>query len=185
MADKSMKKGCPIGFNGLALLHLTYLGFDGASHVGDLIVAKRYASEVRDIFQKLYTMQYPIQEMQLIDQYRSDKGEWADDSTSIEHNNTSAFNCRAITGGTDFSKHSYGIAIDINPIQNPYVLNGASSHAASKPFLDRTAAPTPPARRAVLVGGDAVVQLFSEQGWKWGGSWGNPIDYQHFSKGGG
>ncbi len=185
MQDKSMKADCPVPFQDLALLRIPHWTFEPhKTAVGELVVAAKDRDEVKQIFEELYAMNYPIQLMTLIDEYKNAKGEYADDTESINHNNTSAFNCRPVTGGSSFSKHSYGIAIDLNPIQNPYVLDGKTSHPESEPYLDRKSGASLD-RKAVLVKGDAVVKLFAKYGWEWGGSWSNPIDYQHFSKGGG
>ena len=105
----------------------------------------------------------------------------ADDFTSIEADNTSAFNCRErSTGGGVWSQHAYGRAIDVNPIENPYVTNGSTSHPGSTPYLERGNV-----RAGMAVNGGPLVSAFSAVGWGWGGRWSSPTDYQHFSSTGG
>jgi poly-gamma-glutamate synthesis protein (capsule biosynthesis protein) len=89
--------------------------------------------------------------------------------------NTSAFNCRTRTGGTEWSEHAYGRAIDLNPVENPYVLGDHVAPLAGRAFTDRLAAP------GVILAGDVVVRAFAAVGWTWGGTWDRPVDYQHFS----
>ena len=103
-----------------------------------------------------------------------------DDFRSIEADNTSAFNCRAATGSSRWSNHAYGLAIDINPIENPYVSGGTTSHPASEPYLDRSRV-----RPGMAVEGGALVRAFDARGWGWGGRWSGTKDYQHFSPNGG
>jgi D-alanyl-D-alanine carboxypeptidase len=112
--------------------------------------------------------------MRLIDAYDGDDWE------SIEDNNTSAFNCRRATGSGNWSNHAYGRAIDINPIQNPYVSGGQVYHDASWRFIKRSKRLSP----MVIMPGDAVVRAFAAEGWGWGGTWSDPKDYQHFSANG-
>jgi hypothetical protein len=100
-----------------------------------------------------------------------------DDYRSIEADNTSSFNCRNATGSTRWSNHAYGRAIDVNPIENPYVSGGTTSHPASRPYLDR-------ARhlRGTAYEGGTLVEAFRSVGWGWGGTWSGSVrDYQHFS----
>ena len=111
--------------------------------------------------------------MRLVDDYG------ASDTKSIDADNTSAFNCRPVTGGTQFSEHAYGRAIDINPIENPYVYpDGTTVHKASEPYLKRS-----DHRRGMAFRGGVLVRAFADVGWGWGGSWKPPsaVDLQHFS----
>jgi hypothetical protein len=111
--------------------------------------------------------------MELVDRYG------ASDFRSIEADNTSAFNCRYVDGTSRWSEHSYGRAIDVNPIENPYVSGGRTSHRASEPYLDRT-----PCRRGMACPGNVLVRAFAAVGWGWGGDWTSVKDYQHFSASG-
>jgi hypothetical protein len=124
---------------------------------------------------RLYQARFPIRRMVLVDRYR------ASDFRSIEADNTSAFNCRYVDGTTRWSEHAYGRAIDVNPIENPYVAgDGSVSHQASEAYVDRT-----PYRKGMAVPGGVLVRAFAAIGWGWGGSWSGVKDYQHFSASGG
>jgi len=177
MAEKSWHRGCPVPLGQLRYLQMRYRGFDGQDHTGEMIVHQAVASEVVDIFHTLYIIGYPIRQMRLV----SDFG--GNDWQSIEADNTSAFNCRKATGSKKWSKHSYGKAIDINPIENPYISqSGHISHKASYAYKKRRHHTNTPADRAVLLKSDRTVRLFKTYGWKWGGEWYGVKDYQHFSK---
>ncbi|MBM7773115.1 hypothetical protein JOD54_003319 [Actinokineospora baliensis] len=169
---KSWRPGCPVGPEGLALVTMSTIGFDGRVHRGELVVAKDVAVEVATAFGELYRARYPIERMLTVEKYD------ADDDKSMAANNTSAFNCRPITGGTRWSNHSYGRAIDINPVVNPYISgSGAVYPPNGAPYVDRTR--TDP---GLIHADDATVRTFERRGWDWGGYWTTPIDYQHFEK---
>ena len=174
----SYKDGCPVKLKDLRYLRLRYHGFDGKDHTGEMIVHKNVAHEVVKIFGELYRMHYPIHRMRLVSDYGGS------DFRSIEADNTSAFNCRPVTGGKKWSNHAYGKAIDINPIENPYISrSGRISHKASLKFRDRKRKdPSRPEYRAVLLPGDPAVRAFKKRGWRWGGDWRSIKDYQHFDK---
>jgi hypothetical protein len=122
-------------------------------------------------FRALYAASFPIRRMQPVDAYDGD------DFRSIEADNTSAFNCRPVSGGTGWSQHAYGRAIDVNPIENPYVsVAGTTEHRASRPYLDRTRH-----RPGMAYPGGTLVSAFAARGWGWGGLWSGAKDYQHFS----
>jgi poly-gamma-glutamate synthesis protein (capsule biosynthesis protein) len=145
--------------------------------MGELIVHKDVAIEVLDIFESLYALKYPIHKMRLVSEYKGN------DWQSIEADNTSAFNCRNATGSKKWSKHSYGKAIDLNPIENPYISRkGRISHKASLKYRKRVHKSTSHADKAVLLKDDKIVKIFKSYGWKWGGDWSSIKDYQHFSK---
>ncbi len=169
----SWHKGCPVPLSDLRYLTLNYHGFDGNTHIGEMIVHKEVAGEVTAIFGKLYASGYPIHRMQLVSDYL------ASDFQSIEADNTSAFNCRSVTGGKKWSRHSYGKAIDINPIENPYISrSGHISHKASLTYRKRDHHRS----KATILKGDTIVKLFKIHGWRWGGDWRSIKDYQHFDK---
>lgn len=172
----SYKKGCPVPLKNLRYLTIKHLGFDGKDKIGEMIVHKDVAKDVVDIFSKMYKMGYPIYKMQLVSNYKGDDWE------SIEANNTSAFNCRPITGKKNkWSRHAYGKAIDINPIENPYVnKKGYISHKESLKYKIRKRYSKDLKDKAVLLKGDKVVKLFKNRGWVWGGDWITIKDYQHF-----
>ncbi|ACY95741.1 M15 family metallopeptidase [Thermomonospora curvata] len=167
----SWREGCPVPPSRLRAIDMTHWGMDGKVHHGRLIVNASAAEDLVGVFRKLFDQKYPIERMEPVDKYRGS------DFDSIEANNTSAFNCRQATGSGNWSQHAYGLAIDINPCQNPYV--SASGHVAHKDcvkFKDRSRKDP-----GVIHKGDAVVKAFAAIGWGWGGDWTGTKDYQHFS----
>jgi len=173
----SWRKGCPVSLNNLRYIQLKHLDFRGKTVMGEMIVHKDVSSQVVDIFNQLYEIGYPVQKMKLVSEYKGN------DWQSIESGNTSAFNCRNATGSKKWSKHSYGKAIDINPIENPYISrSGRISHKASLSYRKRVHQKSTYADKAVLVKGDKAIQIFKSHGWLWGGDWSGVKDYQHFSK---
>ncbi len=168
----SWRDGCPVPLADLRYVTLTYRGFDGADHQGEMVVAASVADDVVAIFRRLYEIGYPIASMRLVDDFGGD------DDASMSANNTSAFNCRPVTGGGGFSEHSYGTAIDVDPVQNPYLSGSTVLPAEGLQYVDRPDAP------GVIHPGDQVVQAFADHGFSWGGYWTRPIDYQHFSASG-
>jgi D-alanyl-D-alanine carboxypeptidase len=174
MTGVSWRADCPVALRDLRLLITTHWGFDGRAHVGRLIVHEDVARDVLGVFRRLYASRFPIRRMVPIDSYG------ASDFRSIEADNTSAFNCRYVDGTTRYSEHAYGRAIDVNPIENPYVTSaGTTSHAASRAYLRRA-----PFRPGMAAEGHALVRSFAAIGWGWGGHWSGAKDYQHFSASG-
>jgi len=167
----SWREGAPVDLDDLALVEVTYYGFDGEPHLGELVVHKSIAQEVAAIFQDLYEARFPIEKIRLVDEYE------ASDDLSMEDNNTSAFNYRVVEGSTSLSKHSYGIAIDINPVQNPYVKKNIVSPEKGKEYLNRE-----DVRKGMIIKGDPCYKAFTSRGWTWGGEWKTLKDYQHFEK---
>lgn len=177
MQGISYHEGCPVALTDLRIVNIKYLGFDEAIHYGDMIVHKDVALEVSKIFEELFDINYAIEQITPIEKYK------ADDFESIEANNTSAFNCRKAEGSNKYSKHSYGKAIDINPIQNPYIYkDGTSSHKKSKEFIARVFKEDTIENKAMLLANSKAVAIFKKYGWKWGGDWKTIKDYQHFQK---
>jgi hypothetical protein len=173
----SWREGCPVGLKDLRYLRIKHIDFKGEEQMGEMIVHKEVSAEVTEIFEALYKVGYPIKKMRLVSEYKG--SDWQ----SIESDNTSAFNCRAATGSKKWSKHSYGKAIDINPIENPYISRkGYISHKASKIYRKRVHQKSTYADKAVLLKDDKAVQIFKKYGWEWGGDWAGVKDYQHFSK---
>ncbi len=170
MTGVSWRKGCPVGLRDLRLLTLSHWGFDRRRSAGQLVVHRDVARDLVRVFRELYAARFPIRRMVLIDAYGGS------DFQSIEADNTSAFNCRHVEGTTRWSNHAYGTAIDINPLENPYVSGGSTSHVASRPYLDRSRR-----RAGMAVEGGALVRAFDRIGWGWGGRWTSVKDYQHFS----
>ncbi len=174
----SYRDGCPVNLKNLRYLRLTYLGFDGKEHIGEMVVNRAVASDVVSIFKTLYEHHYPIRKIYLVSRYNGD------DFRSIEADNTSAFNCRQATGSKKWSNHAYGRAIDLNPLENPYIShNGYIAHKASLKYRTRRHLNNrTPQDKALVVSGDFVVNIFKRHGWKWGGDWHSIKDYQHFEK---
>jgi hypothetical protein len=173
MTGVSWRPGCPVPLRDLRVLTLRHWGFDGAVRTGRLVVHRDVAREVVGVFRQLYEARFPIRRMRLVEAYG------ADDFRSIEADNTSAFNCRPVAGTSRWSEHAYGRAIDVNPIENPYVSGGRTSHRKSVSYLDRSRR-----RPGTAVEGGALVRAFDAAGWGWGGRWSSPQDYQHFSASG-
>lgn len=171
IAEKAWHPGCPAGIAELELLTLTYWDFHATPQQGLLIVHRDVSADLLFIFRRLFEHGFLIQSMRPIEEFS------ADDEASMEANNTSAFNCRDITGkpGT-FSNHSWGKAIDVNPLTNPMILHGNPLPPQGAAYTDRAVAWP----GSILQGG-FIVNLFRSRGWTWGGEWQNP-DYQHFEK---
>ncbi len=178
--DKSFKTYCTVPRSDLRYIKLLHWGFDEKIHEGELIVNKAVAEDIVEIFRELYENKYQIKQMVLVDNYN------ADDRASIAANNTSAFNFRTVTDNPNvLSYHGMGAAIDINPINNPYVWYDANGRLRWEDpdadlYLDRYASDA--ARRHMINHNDLCYKLFIQHGWKWGGDWSGTIDYQHFEK---
>jgi len=176
MQGKSFKRDCTVKRSELRYLRLSHYDAEGKEHIGELVCNKMIASDLKEIFQELYKHHYPIQRMQLVDDYD------ADDEQSMRANNTSCFNFRRIAGSTKLSKHSQGLAIDINPLYNPYVKRQANGTLIVQPanatcYADR--------RKAIpykIERDDLCYRLFIKHGFKWGGAWTRQQDYQHFER---
>jgi hypothetical protein len=173
MKGVSWRPGCPVGLDSLRVLTVRYRGFDGRPKTGRLIVHEDVAADVLGVFRRLYAARFPIRRMVPVDAYGGS------DFRSIEADNTSAFNCRYVDGTRRWSEHAYGRAIDVNPIENPYVSGGATSHRASRTYVDRSRR-----RPGMAYEGGALVRAFDRIGWGWGGRWASVKDYQHFSASG-
>lgn len=172
MIGTTWQASCPIRINQLRYLSISYWGFDNQSHQGHLIVHRKTSKQVSKIFAKLYAKHFPIEKMQIMAKYAGD------DRQSMQDNNTSAFNCRKITGDSQyFSKHSYGLAIDINPRLNPHIEAGKVLPATGENYVDRKQQIP-----GMIHHDDPVYQLFRQHRWAWGGDWQNLKDYQHFEK---
>ena len=173
MSYPANDENCIITYDDLRYIGLQYVDFDGKEHEGELIVHKKLAKEVTQIFRALYLAQYPLTCVRLVDDY----GEPGDDNLSMAANNTSAFNYRRVTGSKTLSRHSYGAAIDINPLYNPYIDGGRIAPENGAKYADRSL--DFPGK---IDHDDLCYKLFIENGWTWGGDWKGDKDYQHFSK---
>jgi hypothetical protein len=175
MTPSVWRPGCPVPLSALRRVTVTYVGFDGHAHPGAIIVNSSVATTVARAFGQLYAARFPVRRMIPIEAYRGS------DFNSIEADNTSSFNCRAATGSTHWSQHALGLAIDLDPLENPSVSNGTTSHAGSRPYLDRERVRNRP---GVISDGGVVTRIFDGLGWGWGGRWSGPRDYQHLSSNG-
>ena len=167
----SYRSGCPVGPAQLRLVRVSYRGFDGRVHLGSLVVSSRVTRDVVSVFRRLYKARFPIRRMTPVSAYRGS------DDASMAADNTSAFNCRRAVGSASgrWSQHAYGTAIDVNPVENPYILGNRVLPPAGRRYVDRTRL-----RGGMALEGGALVKAFASVGWKWGGRWTSP-DYQHFS----
>lgn len=175
IAGKSYKEDADIPHSDLRYIKVLHMGFDSKTYIGEMIVNKTIADDMIDIFRELYKTSYPIEKMSLIDEYH------ADDIQSMEDNNSSAFNFRFIDGTTRRSVHSDGLAIDINPLYNPYVRTRDGEKEvlpeSAWEYVDRDKENDYYIRK-----GDPCYQAFISRGFTWGGEWKNSKDYQHFEK---
>lgn len=177
LKGNTYKNGCPVSMRDLRYLRIRHKNFKGGESWGEMIVHREVADEVVKIFKALYEADYPIRRMRLVSDYKG--SDWQ----SIEDDNTAAFNCRRATGSKHYSKHAYGRAIDLNPLENPYISSrGHISHRASLRYRKRSHLNDTYEERAVLLPGDKAVKIFKQYGWKWGGEFRGIKDYQHFSK---
>lgn len=175
MKGKSYSESCTVPCEELRYVRVLHYGFDGLVHIGELVVNRAIAQDIADIFLELFQAEYPIEKILLIDEYN------ADDNASMADNNTSSFNYRFVEGTKTISLHAYGLAVDINPLYNPYL-----------PMRDGVAGVLPEngteyADRSLdcayyIRPGDVCCRAFAARGFTWGGDWESSKDYQHFSK---
>ena len=173
---KTWRSGCPVGPSQLRLLHLRYVGFDGRSRIGTMVVNASVVTSVVRVFATLYAQRFPIHSMVPESNFQGK------DPASMAADNTSGFNCRyaVTTGPKQWSVHAYGEAIDVNPVQNPYVFNGVAQPVAGKAYVNRR-----DVRAGMAEVGGVLNDAFASVGWLWGGRWSGAPDYQHFSSTGG
>lgn len=174
MTGVSWHDGCPVPLTDLRVVHLDHVGFDGHQHRGRLVVHVDAVDAVLGAFRRMYEARFPIERVTLIDEVGGS------DDAAMAANLTTAFNCRRVTGGSGWSDHATGRAIDVNPLRNPYVSSrGTVLPPGGAAFLDRD-----PSTIGVIVEGGPAVAAFDAVGWQWGGRWRSPTDYQHFSASG-
>ena len=180
LTERAWRPGCPVPLSGLRLVTVSIWGFDGKERLGQLVVHRDAAVPFTSVFRQLYRQRFPIRHMQLTDIY-GPKSAWPADGDV-----TGAFFCRQsvpspCTGGTAsgrWSNHAYGLAVDVNPVENPYVGCGMTRDPAARKYLDRSRL-----RKGMVT--PAVVSAFRSIGWGWGGAWtGQTKDYMHFSHNG-
>jgi D-alanyl-D-alanine carboxypeptidase len=179
-AEGFWHQGCPVGLAGLRLVTVSHWGFDGKRHTGQLVVNRAAARPLASAFGRLYGLRFPIRHMQLADMYGPKRERPPDNDV------TGAFDCRQAvpspcSGGSgtgSWSMHAYGLAVDINPRENPYVGCGQSRDPNARPYFDRSHH-----RRGMVT--PRAIAAFASIGWGWGGAWsGNTKDYMHFSSNG-
>ena len=176
MKGKSYKKNCTIHRSELRYLKVLHKNLQGESMLGEMVCNKAIASDLLTIFRKLYDAGYPIERMVLIDNYN------ADDVASMEANNSSSFNFRYIASTKKLSKHSEGMAIDINPLYNPYVKKRADGTILVSPECAGSYVNRKKNFNYKISGNNLCVKLFKQYGFSWGGDWKSVKDYQHFEK---
>lgn len=160
---------CP-SLDDLALLSLPYRGFDGADHRGELVVARAVADAVLRVFARLFEVRFPIERMERVEAFGGD------DDRSMSANNCSAFNFRTVAGTDRLSKHALGLAVDINPVQNPWVRGDIVAPPEGRAYLDRDRDAPGMIKRP-----GPVTAAFDDIGWEWGGDWTRQKDYHHFA----
>ena len=170
----SWRPECPVPLEGLTYLRLSFYGFDGMAHTGEMIVASEFADGVVEVFRRLWEVRFPIEEMRVQDQAEMDAHPTGDGNVS------GSFECRPAVGRSGgWSMHAHGRAVDINPFHNPYAKGDAIAPELASAYLDRT-----DLRPGMIVEGDTAVTAFAEMGWGWGGRWSTAKDWMHFSSNG-
>jgi hypothetical protein len=167
------RPSCPVGLSQLRVLTVNYWGFDRRVHTGELVVNRKAAAPLGRVFQQLYVLRFPIRHLSFEDAYGPTQPADGDLSGSFECRRAIPSPCGSGTG--NWSNHAYGLAVDLNPIENPYVGCGMTRKPESRPYLNRKRL-----RPGMVT--PAVVKAFRSIGWGWGGAWpGNTKDYMHFS----
>jgi hypothetical protein len=166
-------EGCPVSLNDLRRITFKHWRFDGSVATGSIVVNDSVAIDVQRVLHDLFDARFPIASAKPIEAFGGD------DDRSTLANNSSAFNCRVVTGGKSFSEHAWGRAIDINPVQNPYVrANGTVLDPKAKRFVKRSALSE---STGAITANGSVVNAFKRIGWSWGATFSRVKDYQHFS----
>lgn len=164
------RPGCPVDRSDLAWIRMTYWGFDQDRHSGEMLVNRAVAADLVQVFRRLYRARFPIETMGIAG--RAD----LDAPPTGDGNGTGAFVCRPVRGGSEFSQHAYGLAVDLDPFQNPYTNGDVVLPELASAYLDRDWV-----RPGMVTPGGPAVRAFASVGWEWGGDWSSLKDYQHFS----
>lgn len=172
-ARSTWTENCPVEVSELRYLTVSFFGFDGAFHTGEMVVNARVADDIIEVFRQLHAMRYPIESMVVLSRDEMEAAPTGD------RNNTSAFECREAVGSGSFSQHAYGLAVDLNPFQNPYHKDDLVLPELASAYLDRTRD-----LPGMIHPGGPVVEAFASIGWAWGGTWNSLKDYHHFSENG-
>ncbi|GGO84113.1 hypothetical protein GCM10011584_00900 [Nocardioides phosphati] len=169
IARSTWRPGCPVKATDLSWIRLTFRGFDGARHTGELLVNRTVVDDMVSAFHDLWDQRFPIEEMRVT---RRDE---LDAPPTGDGNNTSAFVCRPTVGSSTFSQHAYGLAVDVNEFQNPYTKGDLLLPELAGSYLDRSWV-----RPGMLT--PAAIGAFAKVGWEWGGNWHSLQDRHHFSR---
>jgi hypothetical protein len=170
--------GCPVPFSGLRVLTVSYWGFDHRGHTGQMVVNANAVAPLTIVFRKLYAMRFPIRYMSLDDAYGPSPPKSGDVTASFECRDAVPSPCSGGKSTGHWSMHAYGDAVDLNPVENPYVGCGQTRDKTAVSYMNRA-----DVRRGMVT--PAVVAAFHSVGWGWGGSWfGSTKDYMHFSANG-
>jgi hypothetical protein len=173
IARSTWAAGCPVKATDLDWVRLTFWGFDHRRHTGELLTNRAATADLVSVFRRLYVARFPIEEMRI-----TTKAEQTAPPTG-DGNDTGSFDCRPAVGTTVFSQHAYGLAIDVNPFQNPYEKGDLVLPELAGAYTDRSWR-----RPGMILPGDVVVRAFADVGWTWGGTWNSLKDLQHFSANG-
>ena len=172
MRGNSYPENATVPLDELRYLRLAYYDFEGRQQMGEMVCNKAIAQDLLEIFRALYEAQYPICSIRLVDDFGGS------DDASMEADNTSCFNFRTVPGQRNLSRHALGMAVDVNPLENPYITRrGQVMPAGAEKYVDRTQSFPHKIDRD-----DLCYRLFQEHGFSWGGAWQNSKDYQHFQK---
>jgi hypothetical protein len=181
LARSSWSDECPVDADDLRWVRLAFWGFDGRRHTGELLLHADAADEMVQVFSQLYAARFPIEEMRIT------RAEEIDAEPTGDGNNTGAFTCRPVHGTTYWAQHAYGLAVDVNPFQNPYIKPPGGKGVPGDMLIPELAAAYLDRSRRVpgmIRPGDTVVQAFASVGWQWGGNWQKAKDFMHFSANG-
>lgn len=173
VARSTWGPGCPVTLEDLRYVTVSFVGFDGRPHTGELLVNKAAAPAMVRVFRKLYAARFPIERMVVT------TAEERDAPPTGDGNTTGSFNCRSAAGTTHWSQHAYGLAVDVNPFMNPYVKGGITLPELAGTYRDRA-----DVRPGMITRGSPAARAFAAEGWVWGGSWKSLKDYMHFSRSG-
>ncbi len=173
LARSTWAPECPVGRADLSWVRVAFVGFDGERHTGELLVNRSVAEDLVTVFRALYEARFPLEEMRV-----TRAAELTAPPTG-DGNNTGSFACRATRGASTYSQHAYGLAVDVNPFQNPYRKGDVVLPELASSYLDRDRE-----RPGMIAPDGPVVRAFARIGWGWGGDWSSLKDYQHFSQNG-
>jgi hypothetical protein len=167
------RPNCPVSIDELSYVTMSFWGFDHETHTGEMLVNASVAQEIVGVFKRLFESRFPIEEMRVVtreEQHAPPTG---------DTNNTSSFVCRPVTLGSTWSEHSYGLAVDVNPFQNPYARGDLVAPERALAYVSRTWR-----RPGMVFEGDVATKAFAAIGWGWGGRWSSLRDWMHFSQSG-